>query len=85
MSRRRGGWDAGGSAGATGDALLVAGRRLLALGAVEPAFRFLSVRGLRLHYLEVGEGSPVALIQGAGGGAANWYRLLGPLSRRFRV
>jgi pimeloyl-ACP methyl ester carboxylesterase len=59
--------------------------RLLELGGVRAQSRFVEVGGARLHYLEAGAGWPVVLIQGAGGGAANWYRIMGPLSVRFRV
>jgi len=59
--------------------------RLLELGGVRPASRRVAVGGLDLHYLEVGEGEPLALIQGAGGGAANWFRIMGALSRGRRV
>lgn len=59
--------------------------RLLALGDVEASSRFVDAAGSRLHYLEAGRGEPLILLQGAGGGAANWYRVMGPLARRFRV
>jgi len=39
----------------------------------------------RIHYLEAGGGPPVVLLHGGFGGAGNWYRTLGPLSRRYRV
>ena len=39
----------------------------------------------RIHHLEAGSGPPVLLLHGGTGGALNWYKLFGPLSRRFRV
>ncbi len=39
----------------------------------------------RIHYLDLGRGRPLVLVQGGGGGGANWFRVLGPLSARFRV
>lgn len=38
-----------------------------------------------LFHLEAGEGEPLVLLQGAGGGAANWFRLMGPLAASRRV
>jgi pimeloyl-ACP methyl ester carboxylesterase len=35
--------------------------------------------------LEAGSGEPLILLHGAGGGAANWYRLIAPLARHWRV
>jgi pimeloyl-ACP methyl ester carboxylesterase len=60
-------------------------RRLLALGDAQAVSRSSSVRGKLLHYLEAGSGPALILLHGAGGGSANWYRLIGPLSRQFRV
>lgn len=39
----------------------------------------------RIHYLDVGRGRPVILVHGGGGGGANWFRVMGPLSQRYRV
>jgi pimeloyl-ACP methyl ester carboxylesterase len=40
----------------------------------------------RLHYLEAGTGPPIVLVHGLGSSAAlEWGRLVGPLSRRYRV
>ena len=58
---------------------------LLAAGDVAPASRVFEAAGRRLHYLETGDGPPVVLLHGAGGGGANWYRVIGPLSGAFRV
>ena len=41
--------------------------------------------GRVVHHLEAGSGRPVVLLHGAGGGAANWYRLIGPLATHWRV
>lgn len=60
-------------------------RRLLALGNAHVVSHSQSIRGKRLHYLEAGSGEALILLHGAGGGSANWYRLIGPLSRQFRV
>lgn len=60
-------------------------RRLLALGGVTASECWTDLGEGRLFHLAAGEGEPVVLLQGAGGGAANWYRLLGPLSRRRRT
>lgn len=38
-----------------------------------------------VHHIEAGSGEPLVLIHGGGGGGANWFRIIGPLSRRFRV
>jgi pimeloyl-ACP methyl ester carboxylesterase len=45
----------------------------------------LDVDGAALHYLDAGAGEPVVLIHGGGGGGANWFRLIGPLSTTHRV
>src|SRR2546423_3460779 len=37
--------------------------------------RFADARGCRLRYLVAGEGEPLLLVQGRGGGAANWLAL----------
>jgi pimeloyl-ACP methyl ester carboxylesterase len=58
---------------------------LLRLGDVAARRAWSDVGGVRLHYLECGSGPVVVVLQGASGGAANWYRLLRPLSEHFRV
>lgn len=59
--------------------------RLLALEHAGCASRQSVIDGRRLHYLEAGSGPPLLLLHGASGGGANWYRLIGPLARRWRV
>ena len=58
---------------------------LLDVAGIAPASRIDRVGGRDLHCLTLGQGPPVVLLHGAGGGAANWYRLLGPLSERCAV
>ncbi|HEX6134159.1 MAG TPA: alpha/beta fold hydrolase [Longimicrobiales bacterium] len=41
--------------------------------------------GQRIHHLEAGGGAVVILLHGGTGGGANWFRLIGPLARSFRV
>jgi 2-hydroxymuconate-semialdehyde hydrolase len=60
-------------------------QRLLAVERVTAESRYAQVGSIRLHYLECGQGPAVVLLQGAGGGAANWYRLFGELGRTARV
>ena len=57
--------------------------RLLALEHAGCASRQSVIDGRRLHYLEAGSGPPLLLLHGASGGGANWYRLIGPLARRW--
>jgi pimeloyl-ACP methyl ester carboxylesterase len=38
-----------------------------------------------VHHLEAGQGDPLVLLHGAGGGCANWFRLLPLLSSRFHI
>ncbi|MGQ0813941.1 MAG: alpha/beta fold hydrolase [Gemmatimonadota bacterium] len=59
--------------------------RLLELGGVNAESRTQVVDAVALHYLESGSGETLLMLHGAGGGAANWYRLMAPLSQRFRV
>jgi pimeloyl-ACP methyl ester carboxylesterase len=57
--------------------------RLLAVG--DSRARSIGPGAARLHHLEEGTGRPVVLLHGGSGGGANWFRLLRPLSARFRV
>ncbi len=59
--------------------------RLLALSGAGAVSHFTELAGRRLHHIEAGSGPPVVLLHGACGGAANWFRLIGPLSRDHRV
>jgi pimeloyl-ACP methyl ester carboxylesterase len=60
--------------------------RLLAVGGSSARGLLTKVAGRRLHHVEEGSGSlPVVLLHGGTGGGANWFRLLGPLSLRYRV
>jgi pimeloyl-ACP methyl ester carboxylesterase len=65
--------------------LRLAMERLLAIGRVTASSRFVDTERGSFHYLEAGAGTPVVLLHGATGGAANWYRLLGPLAQRHHV
>ncbi|MGH7466345.1 MAG: alpha/beta fold hydrolase [Longimicrobiales bacterium] len=65
--------------------LRLAMERLLALGGVAAQSRIVHVQGATLHHLELGAGPPLVLLHGATGGAANWFRLLGPLAQQQRV
>lgn len=59
--------------------------RLLELGGARVGSGVAGPTDARLHYLEAGSGPPLVLLQGASGGAANWYRLLAPLAQQFHV
>ena len=51
-----------------------------------PTGRFITVQGVRLHYVEVGEGPPVVLVHGASSNLNEFTRSLMPaLATRFRV
>ncbi|HEX7118587.1 MAG TPA: alpha/beta fold hydrolase [Longimicrobiales bacterium] len=60
-------------------------RALLAAAGVSAESRWSDADGRRIHYLEAGRGPAVVLLHGAGGGAANWFGVLGRLAERFRV
>jgi pimeloyl-ACP methyl ester carboxylesterase len=59
--------------------------RLLALGDAAAERRVTSLHDGTIHHLELGRGRPLLLLHGAGGGGANWYRLLRALGQRRRV
>ncbi len=58
---------------------------LLRFSGIEPKSCSIDLSSGRVHYLTVGQGHPVVLVHGAGGGAANWYRVFGRLGREFRL
>lgn len=58
---------------------------LLRLGGVRARSRWTEVTTRGVHWLDAGTGRPLVLLQGAGGGAANWYRLIGRLAEQRRV
>lgn len=60
-------------------------QRLLELESVSATEVWTRMAHGRVFHLEAGAGAPVVMLQGAGGGAANWYRLLMPLARGRRV
>lgn len=66
-------------------ALSAAMADLLSAADVAAESRWADVEGGRLHYLEMGRGPTVVLLHGAGGGAANWFGVLGRLAQRFHV
>ena len=41
--------------------------------------------GIKTAYLETGAGPNLILVHGAGGGAVNWYKVIGPLSQHFHI
>jgi len=59
--------------------------RLLPRFGVPLERRWVATPAGRVHYLVAGEGPCVVLLHAGFGGAGNWYRTLGPLSRHCRV
>ncbi|MBI1745234.1 MAG: alpha/beta hydrolase [Acidobacteria bacterium] len=47
--------------------------------------RWITVDGVRLHYLDQGEGLPVVLLHGFCASSYTWREVIEPLSQRFRV
>ena len=47
--------------------------------------RFAEIKGVRMRYFVGGEGSPLILVHGLGGAAANWTELVPLLLRRHRL
>jgi pimeloyl-ACP methyl ester carboxylesterase len=59
-------------------------QQLCGIGGSSPVSRTIHAPDGAIHYLELRKATdpaPVLFIHGAGGGAANWYRLFGPVSR----
>lgn len=53
-----------------------------------PRSQFISIKGVKTHYLEAGEGDPLVLIHGGGSGAdarGNWMSCIPEYAKRFRV
>jgi pimeloyl-ACP methyl ester carboxylesterase len=56
------------------------------LGTVKaPVLRDVSIRGVRVRFLEVGAGPPVVLVHGYLASHTAWHAIVGPLAARFRV
>jgi len=53
--------------------------------APTPVLRDVSIRGVRLRFMEAGTGPPVLLLHGFLASHATWDAVLGPLTARFRV
>ena len=47
--------------------------------------RHISINGIRVHYVEAGQGSPVVLLHGLGASVVTWRENIGPLAERHRV
>jgi len=47
--------------------------------------KFVTVYGVKIHYVEAGSGSPVILIHGLADDATIWNSVIAPFSARFRV
>ena len=60
-------------------------QQLLGVIGPEVQHRYIEAAGIRTSFLEAGSGPPLVLLHGAGGGAVTWYKVIGLLSRRFRV
>lgn len=59
--------------------------QLLNIIGADVQHRYVDAAGIRTSYLEAGSGPAVVLLHGAGGGAVTWYKVIGPLAKRFRV
>lgn len=59
----------------------------MAVGKLSGPFeeRFARIRGASIRYFVGGEGEPLVLVHGLGGGASNWVELAPELARRRRV
>lgn len=69
----------------TAPAVVAAMDRLLALGGAVVERSFVDTHAGPLHVLEAGRGPTLLLLHGASGGGANWYRMIAPLARDYRV
>ena len=58
---------------------------LLAQAGLDYSGGYVNVGGIRVHYLDYGEGEPVLLIHGGGAGGAIWYRQIAALKDSYRV
>jgi pimeloyl-ACP methyl ester carboxylesterase len=68
------------------DALRRAADALLALGRVDARHEARAYgAGGRIHHIESGSGPTLVLLHGAGGGGANWYRVMAALGEDHRV
>jgi pimeloyl-ACP methyl ester carboxylesterase len=68
------------------DALRRAADALLGRGGVDARHETRrSVAGGSIHHVECGAGEALVLLHGAGGGGANWYRVMGALAHDHRV
>ena len=47
--------------------------------------RHININGIRIHYVEAGQGSPVVLLHGLGASVVTWRENIGPLAERHRV
>lgn len=65
--------------------LKAAEARLLALGGVMARRARTQLSDGAIHHLESGQGRPLILLHGAGGGGANWYRVMRGLAAGHRV
>ena len=59
--------------------------QLLGIIDADVQHHYIDAAGIRTSYLEAGSGPALVLLHGAGGGAVTWYKVIGPLSRHFRV
>lgn len=71
--------------GPTDSSCVRAMERLFELGGVAPESLIVESGAGRMHGITAGSGRPVLLLHGASGGAANWFRVLGPLAARYGV